>query len=112
MWTDVICPFPDLCIFFSDSTMIFSDFMTFALNVIQGNIWKLELGHKIHINFKFVLAAQKIIIKKQQNDKNKSEKIDVVRSCCLIFLFFSDFFVCVANIYFLSIMHLARRSRL
>jgi len=38
--------------------LIFSDFMTFALNVIQGNIWKLELGHKIHNHFKFVFAAQ------------------------------------------------------
>jgi len=59
MWTDVVRSFPDLCIFFSDSVMIFSDFKTFALNVLQGNIWKLELGHKIHNNFKFVLAAQK-----------------------------------------------------
>jgi len=36
--------------------LIFSAFMTFALNVLQGIIWKLE--HKIHKNFKFVLAAQ------------------------------------------------------
>ena len=63
MWTDVVCPFLDLCIFFSDSMMIFSDFKTFAPNVLQGNIWKLELGHKIHNNFKFVLAAQKKIKK-------------------------------------------------
>ena len=52
-------PFSRFVFFFSDSMMIFSDFMTFALNVLQGNIWKLELGHKIHNDFKFVLAAQK-----------------------------------------------------
>jgi len=38
--------------------LILSDFMTFALNVRQGNIWKLEFEHKIHNNFKFLLAAQ------------------------------------------------------
>ena len=44
--------------------------MTFALNVLQGNIWNLEREHKIHNNFKFVLATQK-----KQNDKNKIEVV-------------------------------------